>query len=666
MKILVSIILMIATLAVYMQVVNHEFIFYDDPDYITENTNIHYGITLQSISWAFTTFHASNWHPLTWLSHLLDVQLYGLNPAGHHVTNVVFHGATTILLFLFLTRVSGYLWRSAVVAALFALHPLHVESVAWAAERKDVLSAFFWMVTLILYNRYVEQPGKVRYGLAVISMALGLMAKPMLVTLPIVLLFLDYWPLGRTGLVPAPVNIPRQQRSLRFLLLEKVPFAALAAISCVMTIYAQRSVMTDIDATPLFARIANGVVAYLLYLHKMVIPWHLSVLYQFNDDLPLWQSLGAVILLTAVSALIWQQRRQRPYLIVGWLWYLLTLVPVIGIVKVGSQGMADRYTYIPLIGMFVLLVWLSADSLRQWDKNVLIRSTAAALMLTVCAATAWRQVSYWRDTKTLFTHALTVSLNNFMAYYCLGLVSDMAGQSAEALEYYRKTIAIAPWYSEPYLKIGESLQLAGKTDEAQQMFDKAVALEPGSFSAQTGRASFLASINRMEDAVAGYLQALSLNPGSAEAYSNLAVAYQKMNRLDAAAEQYARALRINPYFAVAHANLGVILAARDKYDEAISHYLAALNADPQSYSVRHNLGMLYQKLRRGDEAIEQYRQALRINASLPETHNNLGVALAEKGDTAVARRHFELAIKLRPEYAEARRNLEYALKGTSP
>lgn len=662
-KIGIVLFLILSTLAVYAQVVTHEFIYFDDPEYLVNNTNIHYGINFHSIFWAFTTFHASNWHPLTWLSHLLDVQMFGLNPAGHLATNVVLHTANTVLLFLFLSRASGAIWRSAMVAVLFALHPLHVESVAWASERKDVLSAFFWMSTLYLYTRYAEQPGRIRYIMTVISMALGLMAKPMLVTLPIIMLLLDYWPLGRFASVPGGVGSTRQH--MWKLALEKVPFAALSALSCVVTLYAQSGAITPLKSAPILARIANAFVSYVLYIYKMVLPLNLSVLYQFNNNLPAWQTLGAVGTLTAASVVVYRQRLKRPYLMAGWLWYICSLVPVIGIVKVGSQGMADRYSYIPLIGLFVMVVWGVADRSRKWAKGAVVCSTMAAVVSLTCAAAAWRQVTYWSDTTTLFTHVLATDKNNFMAYFCLGVELEKAGKLAEATAYYQKTISIAPWYSNPYCQLGNIYAREGKFAQALEMYDKAVAMEPDSFDSHTNRALFLSNQNRMDEAVEGYYRALTINPKSAVAYNNLGFAFQKLKRLDDAVTQYTNGLKIEPRSAMIHANLGTVFALQKKYDEAIRHYTAALESDPESYSTHHNLAVIYQALKRNDEAVTHYRKALRLNSSLPETHNNLGVALGEQGNRDAAIQHFNQALTLRPDYVEARRNLDFAVSGKS-
>jgi hypothetical protein len=387
--------LALATLAVFWQVLGHDFVNYDDPDYVYRNPNVQSGITLSSIKWAFTTGHAANWHPLTWLSHMLDWQLFGDNPGWHHLTNLFLHIANTLLLFAVLKRMTNALWRSAFVAAAFALHPLHVESVAWVAERKDVLSTLFWMLTIAAYLRYLERPGTGRYLLTLLIFALGLMAKPMLVTLPFVLLLLDYWPLGRFQFGQIVKSVGQQSRKSlnafshwklsRHLLLEKVPLFALSAISSIVTFLVQRTAgaVTSVETLPLKLRIANTFVSYLTYIQKMVWPSRLAMFYPYPDKTDLiWQTVVFALLLLIISlGVIWLMRRRR-YLLTGWLWYLGTLVPVIGLVQVGDQALADRYTYVPLTGLFIIIAWGVPDLIAKWRfrKHALAASAIAVLL----------------------------------------------------------------------------------------------------------------------------------------------------------------------------------------------------------------------------------------------------------------------------------------------
>jgi tetratricopeptide (TPR) repeat protein len=656
----IAILLLVATLAVYGQVVHHDFINYDDPQYVTENLPVSGGLTLAGVKWAFSSLHASNWHPLTWLSHMLDVQLFGLNPAGHHGSNLFWHCVATVLLFFLLHRLSGSVWQSGIVAALFALHPLHVESVAWVAERKDVLSATFWMLTLLCYVRFVESPRADWYCATCICLALGLMAKPMLVTLPFVMLLMDYWPLGRLTAVPEAIMPLASRRSIGYLVYEKLPFLVLVGASCVISSYAQRQVMSTFETIPLVTRIANALVSYLAYLVKMMLPLQLAPFYPYDHQVPLWQGGGALILLALVTFGVWRQRQVRPYLLVGWLWYLGTLVPVIGIVQVGLQGMADRYTYLPLIGAFIMLVWGGADLLQQWGNRRLV-ATGTVLLLAGCAIMSWRQVARWRDSETLFAHSLAVNDKNYLAHYCVGLVQAKAGKLDAATRHYERAIALVPWWSDPYVQFGHVHASRKNLDAALAMYDRAIALDANACDAHYHRANLLADSDRLDDAVAGYLRALACNPRSADAQYRLALVYHRRQQLNEAAMAYAAALALAPNVAATHANLGAVLASLGQPEDAIRHYQEAIRIDPQSATAHHNLATLFQRLRQLPAAADHFRQALLINPELAESHNNLGVVLGEQGKAVEAIHHFDMAIRLRPGYDEARRNRAIAV-----
>jgi len=449
---LLGLFLMILTFATFEQVRTYDFINYDDNRYITENQHVQSGLTLEGVTWAFTTTHAANWHPLTWLSHMLDCQLYGLNPSGHHLTNLVFHIASTLLLFLVLERMTGALWRSAFVAALFALHPLHVESVAWAAERKDVLSTFFWMLTMWTYVHYVERPGFNRYLLVLLSFVLGLLSKPMLVTLPFVLLLVDYWPLGRFQFgrlsgdrrshTPKSSDTGDQKSIVLRLIREKVPFFVLCAISSILTIFAQQKIgaLGSLESYTLGSRIANASVSYVRYIEKMVWPRHLAVLYPYQQMLPIWKVLGSGLLLVGVSVLVIRAVRKHPYLGVGWFWYLGTLIPVIGLVQVGKQAMADRYTYVPLIGLFVMIAWGVPDLLAGWRFRKVVLSISTGLLLSLLMIVTNLQVKHWQNDITLFEHTLAATSNNFIIHYNLGVAFDRQGKTQEAIAHFAEAL----------------------------------------------------------------------------------------------------------------------------------------------------------------------------------------------------------------------------------
>jgi Flp pilus assembly protein TadD len=598
--------LVLATLTVYWQAGSYEFVNFDDDTYVTENHQVHKGLNRESFIWAFTATDEANWHPLTWLSHMLDIELYGLNPAGHHLTNVFLHSASTVLLFLVLLGMTGSRWCSAFVAALFALHPLHVESVAWVAERKDVLSTLFWMLTLWAYLAYTQRPGARRYLLILLVFALGLMAKPMLVTLPCVLLLLDYWPLeriqlgqagsSRTALEPSAV-IPKTPRRQAFrLLLEKTPLFVLAAASCVVTFVVQKSggAVGALEVYPIKIRVANALVSYVKYMVKMIWPQNLAVFYPHpGQSLPMWQAAAAGLLLLLISIALIRAGRRQPYLAVGWLWYLGTLVPVIGLVQVGAQAMADRYTYVPLIGLFIMAAWGVPELLAQYRYRRIVLASLATILLATFTMVTNLQVRHWRNSLTLFQQAVEVTADNYVAHDSLGNALAQQGMLDQAIVHYRESLRIKPNLVNTHNNLGVALLQKGE-------------------------------INR---AMAQYYQALRLKPDSAETHNNLGVALFTAGQLDQAIGHYLTAIKLEPAFGKAYNNLGNALARKGKLDEAIS----------------------------------QYSKALELKANYPEAHNNLGVALAQQEKFREAIAHFKRALQLRPDYAQARSNLDNAV-----
>ena len=505
------------------QTLTHEFIDFDDNDYVYDNPVVARGLTLKGIVWAFTSFHAANWHPLTWLSHELDCQFYGLNPAGHHLTNVLLHTATVIALFLVLRQMTGALWRSAFVAAVFAIHPLRVESVAWVAERKDVLSGLFFMLTIGAYVRYARYPwSAARHGLVVLLFVLGLMCKPMLVTLPVVLLLLDCWPLQRV-----------EPRKLSGLALEKLPLLALSAAACVATVLAQKECIQPTEVYSLPLRCANALVTCMVYLGQMVWPAGLAVFYPYpHNGLPAWEVLLAGILLAGLSVAAWGERRKQPWLLIGWLWYLVMLLPVVGIIQVGEQAHADRYTYLPQIGIYVAVTWLVAE----WKLNRVVLGNLMVGVLAVLMVCAWKQTAYWKNGETLWTHTLACTTGNSVA--CLNLAADLRkeGRMAEAIVVYQKGLQDLPDDAELHNSLGDALLEIGKVD----------------------------------DAITHCQRALQIRPDDAQAHLNLGNALLHKGRVDDAITHYQKALQINPAFAMAHNNLGAVLWQEGRVDDAIT------------------------------------------------------------------------------------------------
>ncbi len=568
--------LTIATVALFWQVRNHEFVILDDDKYVTENSHVRDGLTWEGLVWAFTTMHANFWHPLTWISHMLDCELYGLDPGGHHFTNLLIHLATTLLLFLVLERMTGDLWPSAFVAALFALHPLHVESVAWVAERKDVLSTFFCVLTMGSYVRYAERPGINRYLLVLLSFVLGLMAKPMLVTLPFVLLLLDYWPLGRFQFVQPSGNSHAQaQKSVRpdnhrssffRLVLEKLPFFALAAVSSIVAFLAQEhgGALRALNLFPIEVRMANAVISYASYIGKMIWPLHLAVFYPHPGMLPLWQVIGAGLFLVSTSVLVIRAAHRSPYLGVGWLWYLGTLVPVIGLVQVGDHAMADRYTYMPLIGLFIMIAWGSCDISKRWRYRRLLLPVSAGVLLCASMISTGFQLRYWQNSTTLFEHALDVTAANTLAHTNLGVVFAGQGKLDEAVAHYTQALRIKPDHLEARINMGAALAAQGKLDEAVAHYSNALHIKPDFAGAHYNLGNALVAQGKITDAITHFYEALRIKPNDAEVHNNLGIVLAKQGKTEEAITHFCEALRIKPGYTLARKNLEIAQTVQRK------------------------------------------------------------------------------------------------------
>jgi tetratricopeptide (TPR) repeat protein len=575
---LIGLLLIVAILAAYWPVQGFGFVNYDDPAFVTDNSHVRPGLTWESIRWAFTSFYTCNWHPLTWLSLMLDVSLFGVNPAAHHIVSVIIHILSALLLFGALRIMTSARWPSALVAALFALHPLHVESVAWIAERKDVLSGLFWMATLLAYAHYARKPGRRRMSLVVFACTLGLLAKPMAVTLPAVLLLIDFWPLGRItfdrGALP---------RGLRQCFVEKLPLFALVIVSCVVTLVAQRQggAVVPFDIIPFFDRLANGSVAYVKYLGLTVWPAGLAVYYPHaRGTLPLWQSLLALLGLLFVSAAAFKWRCRFPYLLAGWLWYLGTLVPVIGLVQVGDQALADRYTYVPLIGIFIIAAWALRDFSRAKRVPAIIIAPLCVAVLSALAIRTSVQAHTWRDSVTLFKHDIEVAGDSFIAHKNLGVaLADDYRNFDEAADHCQKAISLNPNDADVYYNLGNALFNGGKTD----------------------------------DAVIAFRAALSLNPALVNAYDNLGNALASRHDFQEAISVWSEELRLDPGEVGAMINIGNADCMLEKYAEAIPYYEKALEKNPGDLGTWCNMGFAYQKIGDIQKAADAFRQALRID-----------------------------------------------------
>ena len=635
-KILVCLCLTLLTFIVFWHVQYHYFIHYDDMLYVTENRHVQGGLSWGNVVWAFTTYHASNWHPLTWLSLMFDYELFRLNPAGYHWTNVLFHIANTLLLFLVLNRMTGAIWRSGFVAALFALHPLHVESVAWVAERKDVLSALFWMLSMYAYIFYVERPGVKRYLPVLVCFSLGLMAKPMLVTLPFVLLLLDYWPLGRT-----PLSVVSRQSSVEGeachyrvsleksaagrLVVEKIPLIVLSIFSSIMTFFAQQSgeAIAPLRHLSVMERIANAFVSYSGYILKTFWPTDLTVFYPHPGTWPVWQVSGSVLLFVGITVFVLWRVRSYSYLGVGWLWYSGTLIPVIGLVQVGSQAMADRYTYVPLIGLFIMISWGFSDLIKKWRHRKAFGGLLSGAVLTILMILAWFQAQHWKNSITLFEHALRVTEGNYLAHNNLGMALKEQDKLDEAMAHFHSAIQIKPNYEPAYNNLGFVLTLQGKTEEGILFYLKALEIKPGNADVRFNLGEALVRMGRVEEAIVEYREALKLKPESPVIHNNLAVALTRAGNYYDAVKEYREALRLQPDHAGAHNNLAMVLAHQGYLEEAIGHFREAVKLQPPYANAHYNLGVALEGIGLTDEALVHYQKAARINPAYGDTDHNL-------------------------------------------
>jgi len=625
-KYLIIVLLILTTLIAFGRIVNNDFVNFDDDRLITQNIKVQSGFNAESIKWAFTNASLEYWHPLTWLSIILDWSLFGANASGHHLVSLLWHIGSAILLFLFLNKTTGSLWPSAFAAAFFALHPLRVESVAWAAERKDVLSVFFGMATLYTYAYYVEKPKLSKYFLCLVLFVLSLMSKPTLVTLPCVLLLLDYWPLGRLQKALTPQSTPvlvdkkavkkktkklivkssvdkkkaapvqNSRQLIGHLLWEKVPFFFLALVLSVMLILQLKEdrYMLSMQQIPFSDRMMNAIVSYVAYIGKTFWPFDLAVFYPYVNSFPIWQVLGVSLLLVGVSTAVIYLAKKAPFLAVGWLWYLGVLFPVIGLMQLGAQAMADRYTYFPSIGIAIMLTWGVTYLLPKENLRKIIIIPAAVILVGLTFLT-WQQCGYWKSSITLFNQALQATKDNYLAHNNLGVALAAEGKNDEAIAHYFVAIKIRPNYDDAHTNLGVAFAAQGKNEEA----------------------------------IVYYLEVLKNNPNNTSAHYNLGMALKDQGKMEEALNEFRKTINIKPSSADAHNNIGIIL------------------------------DMYYKK---SDEAIYHYRQALQIDSNNPGTHFNLGIALAKKGEIKEAIENFRQAVNLKPDYEEARRALKMALE----
>jgi tetratricopeptide (TPR) repeat protein len=627
--------LAIATLLTYAPVAGNGFITMDDGLYVTANRHVLAGLTAEGLRWAFTSTTTGNWHPLTWISLMADTQFFGSGPAGYHVINLIFHLLNSLLIFFLLHRLTGAAMRSFFVAALFALHPMHVESVAWISERKDVLSTLFWLLGIGAYLRYCRKPSTFKYLAVACTLLLGLMTKPMLVSFPLTLLLLDIWPLRRLSAGNQVL------RSIARLAWEKAPLFVIVFLSSLLTVWAQKaaSALAPLDQLPASIRAANAIVSYIAYLGKLFWPENLALFYPYRTGLPAsWETAACLVVFAGITVLALRAFSSYPFFTFGWFWYAITLIPVIGFVQIGSQGMADRYSYVPSLGLFVLAVWGMAELLSRFGRihpSLLPWSWAppalASGIILVLAVLAYRQVQFWKDDIVAWERAVAVTAPNYFAEYNLARSYDSQHRYDEAIAHNRECIRLAPDRGDAYNNL----------------------------------AVLLMSRNNYSEAESALRSALRIHPQFAQAQSNLGVLLGRRQRFDEGFQHHQEAVRLDPQnpeirrnLAVSHCDFGIALAGKDRLAEAIAAFQSAISVDPQFAQAYYNLGLTRAGLGQTDEAIRAYEKAIAADPNFAEAHNNLGVLLAEKGQAVEAAEHFRAALRIRPDYQDATNNLQ--------
>ena len=701
--------LALAVLAGYWQVLGFGFVAFDDPGYVFSNDQVRRGLSFAGVRWAFTTTYEANWHPVTWLSHMLDCQLFGMAAGWHHATNLLLHIANTVVLFLVLVRMTGAAWRSAVVAALFAVHPLHVESVAWVAERKDVLSTLFGFLTILAYLSFVARPSVLRYLVVVALYVLGLLTKPMLVTLPCVLLLLDWWPLGRLkggwsrrslppragplreagvapggraaigeapgglratgdagdlrqaeradpppGFAPAERGYAQATPGVGRVLLEKVPLLVLAAASCTVTYLVQKAfgamVFTDRLQPPL--RVANALASYVWYMVKTVAPADLAVYYPYDARLPAWEVSGAAVLVVGATLAAVLAARRRPYVAVGWFWYLGTLVPVIGLVQVGGQAVADRYSYVPLVGVFIAIVWCAADLTAGWRLRGAVLGVAAGAAVLACIAITNHQVAYWSDGVKLFQHAIDVTGRNEVAQTNLAAELASRKQYGATIEHCREALRQYPDMGDVHNVLAVALDAIGQPGEAEKEFREAMRLHPAAAGYHINMGMFLAKQGRFSEARGHIEDGIRLKPDDLNAHIFLGEILNSLERPQAAAREFQAALGLSPLSARARGGLGVALQGQGRIEEAVAEFREAVRVDPREFKTLNNLAWILAtspepKLRNAAESVELAERAARaMERKDPSRLDTLAAAYAEAGRFDDAVRTAEEALGL--------------------
>ena len=646
------IILAAITIAVYSHISQFDFVF-DDASYITENRNIKLGLSVEGFHWAFTTKYLGLWNPLVWLSLMFDYQLYGMNAGAFHMTNLILHILSTLLLFWLFHRMTGEIWKSAFVAAFFALHPLHVESVAWIAERKDVLSAFFWMLTLCLYVYYTENPAIKRYLLVLGSFILALMSKPMVVTLPLIMILLDYWPLKRFE------NQNRLSDMIVWQLREKLPLMMLSLLLIVITFYKPGD-NASYELLPLQARLANAPVAFMAYLGKTFWPHDLAILYPFDAHIPVWQASGAVLIIAAISLVVIIAFRTLPYLCVGWFWFAITILPVIGMIQISSStpyAMADRYHYLPSIGLSIMMVWGLPLLLPRKDIQKKILFPAGIIFLVSLSILSWKQCGYWKNSIDLWRHTLNVTKNNYVAHNNLGLSLFKAGHPDEAVYHHSKAIQLKP-FDEIFLSNrGNAYIKLGWHQLAIQDYNEAIRIKPDSASAYINRGNAYNELGQYQKAIDDFNNAIGLNPDYVEAvFNNRGSVYYKQKLYQKAIDDFSEAIRLNESYEIAYNNRGSIYSALGRHESAIKDFSKAISLKPDHAEAYNNRGNIYLGLGEHQRAVEDLSRAMALRPDNPAIYYNRGTAYIHLAQYQQAIADYSKAVALNPAYFDAYNN----------
>ncbi|HUL19843.1 MAG TPA: tetratricopeptide repeat protein [Thermodesulfobacteriota bacterium] len=664
-RLLILVFLILVTAITYCGVWHNDFINIDDDVYITNNLHVKEGLSLKSVYWAFTSTQNGQWSPVSFLSHLLDCTLFGLNAGGHHFTSLLFHTVNTLILFFLLFRMTTSLWPCAFIAAIFAFHPIHVESVAWVAERRDVLHTFFLLLAIFAYINYVKDPKRLWHVCVLICFILAVMSKPMAVTLPFILLLLDYWPLGRirigkkhqepkpftaTSLKGISENVP-----ISHLLIEKSSLFFIAIAISLFTLFSAWGIksLSSFDNLPMILRLENAAVSYIGYFLKIIWPNPLAVLYPYPITLPIWKVVCATLLLFTITVLVTLARNKYPYLIVGWLWYLITLLPVIGLFQAGDQSMADRFMYVPMIGLLIMMVYGISHICRKWPYKTLTLAVISASIIIILIVLTRAQVKFWRNSEALFRHTLQVTTNNYFIHNHLGAVLLKQGRGQEALVHFNRALEINPYYADAHCNLGVLLLRQGKyreaipsftaalrykphgvealtnlgivlgkygqTKEAMELFSEAMRTNPNYEEAHFNRGSLLLEMKEYKEAIQSFNIALKINSRNSKTYNNLGVSWLGLGNAEKAMDCYHRALDIDPNDADTHCNLATLFIHQGKYEKAISHLAEALRINPNDGEVHFILGMLRLKMNQNELALEQYTALKNIDNKMAET-----------------------------------------------